>query len=152
MQPVFIIDYLRMIKIKGRFLLPLCILLLSIYSQVFAHTLEKRAFFSQTENLRASEHAAPGTLQAEQAFITKPSSTGTERKQVAEAACIEIEEDESLSSRKHAGVNYYITSIFCAQVLEFFLRSNLNKGFSFSKHFSIISSCRWHLVIQVFRI
>ncbi|QHT71046.1 hypothetical protein GXP67_32540 [Rhodocytophaga rosea] len=134
-----------------RFFLFLCILLLSGYSQIFAHTAKESAFYSQTDNLTASEQVNSGIIQTDQTFVTKPSTSGTQQKPVTQFADIEVEEDESLSSRKYTEISYYVTSIFYARILEYFFR-NLNKGFLFRKHISNISPLRWHLVIQVFRI
>lgn len=141
-----------MIKGLIKYLLPLSILLLSVYGQLAAHTYKESTFYSPIKNhLRGSAYAFLGTLQNGQAFITKSSSSDPEKKLKIAATLIEKEENELHSSKKYVESSHFLTSIFCTQLLEYLFRS-IHKGFLFCKHFSNTSSYRWHLIIQVFRI
>ncbi|MDO1446431.1 hypothetical protein Q0590_09240 [Rhodocytophaga aerolata] len=140
-----------MIKTIVIYLLSLCILLLSGYSQLRPHRHQESAFHSTKKQLRSSAQNLFRKAPTSQAFISSTSSSGTEKKPVMNFTSIEKEENEQLSSKKYIRSNCSFSSSFYSQVLGF-LFAFVPKGYPFSKHYSAISTNRRHLIIQVFRI
>lgn len=136
-----------------RFFLSLCIFLLSGYSPLSARSYQEDIVFKTVvESLQAPTSANPGSIEHPQTFIDKTSSSRAQSQSIKlDFAENEIEEDELLSARKHAGSSYYMAIALCALVLGY-LFSCIKQSLVSSGHYSYITSYRWYIVFSVFRI
>ena len=137
-------------KLLIRFFLSLCIILLSGYSQLYAHTYQDGIRHSSIKALLKSEHAGIGKLQNTQALPHKFSSSVTENLKLSVAE-IEEEDDELVSFKKLLEHSNYFTAVFYALVfgcLGLFLLKRLPAG----KHALYFSSFKLYLLFRVIRI
>ena len=143
----------RMTKGFLRYFLSLSILLLSVYSNLYAYTNQDCICHSSQKTFVRSEHAARiSSLHNSQALKLKSTLYGTEAEHCKiVAAEIELEEDESVSLKKALEISDFFTAIFYAQALAYLL-NYLKKVLAFCKHFAYTSSHRWYLLFRVFRI
>lgn len=71
---------------------------------------------------------------------------------IIDFAEVEEEEDKSGAHKKLLERNPYYTSLFLAHLAGFFFETELNQRFTFVEHFSLETSCKRHVMCQVFRI
>lgn len=140
-----------MIKFLIRFLLSLCILLLSGYSHLHAHAYQELSSYALIKNLKGSEHVSFRTVQNVQTFISSLSPSVTEKSFKVEAAEIEEEENKSVSFKKYLENSNYLTAVFYVLALAYFFRY-IKTSLLFCKHFSYTLSQRRYLIFHVFRI
>jgi len=140
-----------MIRAFLKYLLSLCILLLSVYSHLYAQTYQGFTSYSLLKKLKGSEHASIGAVQNDQAFSFKYASPVPEKSFKVEATDIEEEDYKFISFKKYLESNSYFTAAFYALALAFFFRY-IKTSLLFCKHFSYTLSQRRYLLFQVFRI
>ena len=140
-----------MVKEFVKYLLLLCILLLSVHSQLYVHSGQGFARITVTKGSEGPGPAHYGTLQAEQAFKVRYFSPSPEESLRLEAADIEEEEDEVVSFKKFLERSGYLAAAFYSLLLALFFRY-FKTSLLFCKHISYNSSKRRYLVFQVFRI
>lgn len=134
-----------------KYLLSLCILLLSVHSQLYAQPGQGFAGISLTKGSVGSGLAGYGTLQADQASKLRYFSPGTDESLRLEATDIEEEEDESVSFKKIlASGDYFAAALYSLLLALFFC--HFKTGLRHCKQFSHNSSKRRFLLFQVFRI
>jgi hypothetical protein len=138
-----------------RLFLSLCIVLLSGYSQLDAHTYQACIPHSSTKNSKNLEQARFATAQKSLAMITKPASS--DRKKVTfKLKATEKNEEEEVepavtSSKKYLESSNYFSATFWAQALSYFFC--YNKGIlPVCKHLFNFPSPGRYLLFQVFRI
>jgi hypothetical protein len=138
-----------MTKALMKYLLSLCILLLSGYGHLYAQPHQE----GTTHPLKGVVHAASiGTLQHDLAAILKVSKPSAEKERNnLYSTESEKEEDESLSFHKIVDNTHFIAAVFYAHALALLL-SVLARVLHFCKHFSYFSSHRLYLIFRVFRI
>ena len=137
-------------KLLIRFFLSLCVILLSGYSQLYAHTYEDGIRHTSIKVLLKSEHASFGKVQNNQALPHKFSSSVTESRKLSVAE-IEEEDDEFISFKKLLEQSNYFAAVFYALVfgcLGLFLSQRLPSG----KHALYFPSCKLFLLFRVIRI
>ena len=137
-------------KLLIRFFLSLCIILLSGYSQLYAHTYQDGIRHSSIKALLKSEHAGIGKLQNTQALPHKFSSSVTENLKLSVAE-IEEEDDEFISFKKLLEHSNYFTAVFYALVFGC-LGLFLSKRLSSDKHSFKFPTCKLFLLFRVIRI
>jgi len=141
-----------MIKAFIKYLLPLCIFLLSGMGQLSAHAQKGSAYYASSKNLKGSAYARIGTAQPDLTTSIKSSLFNTKKvKNRLAAAENEREEDELITFKKNAESSDFFTAVFYTQVLEY-LFSYQKSFLAFCKQFSYYSSHRWYLLFRVFRI
>ena len=143
-----------MAKAFLKYLLILCILLLSGYGHLSAQISKENTVGSTIKSLYGLEVASIHTTQKDQTLVVSSSSssgTAKENHKKVVTAEYEIEEDDSVSFKRFLETNSYLTAIVYAFTFAYLFRC-INKCFSITKHLSHFSSYRWHIVIQVFRI
>lgn len=142
-----------MIKALLRYFLPLCILLLSGYRPLSAHTVKESTFLSFLNKSIAEETATLCSTKVEHAVIVSTSSSGTANKSQKKLfiAENEIEEDKWISLKALLDSANYIAAILYAFIAGYLFRY-LTKCFLTAKHLAHFSSYRWHIILQVFRI
>lgn len=139
-------------KLLIRFFLSLCILLLSGYSQLYAHTYQDCICHSSKKILLSPEHASFGAVQNNQTLLLKSASSITENENSKlVATAFECEDEESISFKKFLENSNYFTTVFHALVFGFFCLF-LKKRLLSSKHSIYFSSYKWYLLFCVFRI
>ena len=143
-----------MIKALLTYFLSLSILLLSGYSQLSACAHELSTYYSPATNSIKSVPTSVGAAPHEQALLSKPPSSGTEKHLTIDTAQVieEKEDDESTHFKKYVASSHYFTTLFHALSYEYFLHY-LKTRLSSYKPFSYGSSSEsLYLVFRVFRI
>ena len=142
-----------MIKTLIKYLLSLCILLLSGYGHLSAHAYKESTFYAPLKNLQGSAQVSFDFVKNDQTFIIGSSSSGTEKENcIIEATDIkenEEEEYELISFKKHLASSNFFTAIFCALTFGYFY-CTFKKILPFWNRLSYITSYRWYVVFQVF--
>lgn len=139
-----------MIRALIKYLLILCIILLSGSIQLFAHKAMESALCSTS--LAMTDHARVD-IEHEHAFNIQSASPNTEKKESKVfVPNIVLEEDESDSFEKNLGSSNFFTAFFYALVFGY-ITFNINKGIHPYKHFSNFSSLQsLHIIFCVYRI
>jgi len=141
-----------MIKAYIKHLLSLCILLLSVYSQLYAHTFQDGIRHSSIKNLLKSDHASFGIVQNSQTQVLKFVSASKEKENhKIDAAEIEEEDYEYISFKKLLENSNYFATVFYALVfgcLGLFLSQRLLA----CKHALYFFSYKLFLLFRVIRI
>ncbi len=139
-------------KLLIRFLLPLCILLLSGISRLYAHENQDCIVCSPVQYVTEAESARTGAGQSSQILLSKSSSSNTQKESRALVAeVVEVEEEKMLSKRKHLeNSSHFVASCY-----------SLLWGYFYcipAKH-ALLSSCsfylpstRRYLLFRVFRL
>jgi hypothetical protein len=134
------------------FFLPLCIFLLGGYGQRYACAHQAGSQFSAIRVFERSGYALDTGLDSHSSIIK---SASTEKKthlpDIAPFEEDEVREYELNSSKKHSGSTSFIIPNFYVQTVGYFF-GHTKKSLPFSKHFSNITSFKWYLILQVFRI
>jgi len=138
-----------MTKAILKYLLTLCILLLSVYSHLYAHAYQELPCHSHTQRFKGAVHASLGTSHNDQGFNPRYSLSDSEKSFRLEATDIEEEDYGFVAFRKYLESNYYFTAVFYAIALAFFFRY-IKTSLLFCKHFSYTLSKRRYLLFQVF--
>lgn len=139
-----------MIKALPKYLILICVILLSGYGQLSAH--QSRGALYSLKNLKGTEHTCPVINRDEDALFFKSSFNTENQKYRLGVPFFENEEeedDEPISFKKNFSNSTYSAFISCAQNLGH-LASN-KKVLPFNWFFSYTSSSRY-IVFQVFRI
>jgi len=142
-----------MIKALAKYLLLLCVILLSGYGQLSARTSKESAIHAQTKYDKESENVTSDNVQKDNACIIT-SSTRSDTKKERQEICVaknEVEEDEVDSSKKHVERNYVSLSNFYALSQECFLLY-IKNSLTFCKRFSYFTSYMRYIIFQVIRI
>ncbi|MES2518575.1 MAG: hypothetical protein V4585_10745 [Bacteroidota bacterium] len=139
-----------MIKARIKYLITLCILLLSISGQLDAHTLRKGAFHHPIKKHRAS---LDGNLQnnVSHTFTSVSLDSGENILFDYNEEVEEDEEDGIVSQKKNLENTDVSSTLFYSWYSKFFLLTNA-KVLHFSKHLSNFSYHKLFIVFQVFRI
>jgi hypothetical protein len=139
-----------MMKALPKYLILICVILLSGYGQLSAH--QNRGILSSLKSLKGEAHICPIIARDENALFFKSSFNTENQKYRLGVPFFENEEeedDEPISLKKNFSSSTYSASISCAQNLGH-LASN-KKVLPFNWFFSYTSSSRY-IVFQVFRI
>ncbi|WP_125185464.1 hypothetical protein [Botryobacter ruber] len=139
-----------MMKVIVKYLLTLCFLLLSGYSHLSAYSSQQAISGSPASSLSESAYASQETEQ-DRNISFSTSSYSEKRNHRIDAAEIEAEEDKLLSFKKFLENSKFLTAVIYAFISGILFRY-LSQGFRFYKHFSHLTSYRWHILLQVFRI
>ena len=136
-----------------RLFFSLCFLLLSGYSNTYAHPLSDLTPKTALSALEKSEKASVSILQNSRTLTIRHSVPVKENDNYRLKAT-EIEEEneteKSSSSKKHLSIGSYLATFFYAQTTDNLCRC-IKIRLSFSKHFPFASLSR-HLEFGVFRI
>ena len=141
-------------KLLGRCFFTLCILLLSGYSQLYAHAYRTPAHDSSS---KLSEKIALATcVEGENSLPLVKKFAVSDREKTFIIGATEVREEEEDEHepgffKKSRESIHYFAAIFCTLTRGYFF-SYMREILSFCKHFSDISSGRRHLTFQVFRI
>jgi hypothetical protein len=139
-----------MIKALPKYLILICVILLSGYGQSSAH--QSRGVLNSLKSLKGTEHVCPVISRDEDALFFKSSFNTENQKYRLGVPFFENEEeedDEPISLKKHFSTGSYPASISFAQNSGHFASSK--KVLPFNGFFSYTSSSRY-IVFQVFRI
>lgn len=131
--------------------LSLCILLLSVYGQLYAHAYQEFTRSSPIKNVSGIGVASNPTLLNANAFHSKYASADPEKSLKLEATDITEEDYAFDSSQRFFGHKNYFTAAFLALVLAYFFR-HIKIGLLSCKHFSYSLSHKRYLLFEVFRI
>jgi len=141
-----------MLKAYTKYLLSLCILLLSVYSQLYAHTYRDGISHSSLKNQINSEQARFGTGQNSPVLARKFVLSVTEKESLKiGVAEIEEEDNKLISFKKYLKNSNYFSTVFYALVFGFlglFLRIHLPS----CKHSLNFPSYKLFLLFRVIRI
>ena len=142
-----------MIKSLLKYFLFLCIILLSSYGQLSAHSTKESTFYALEKNIQESENTNLGIEQNAHSCTIQADTTSDTKKERRELSFAEkeIEEDEVDSSKKSFERNYDSLSNFYALSQECFSLF-IKNSFAFCKRFSYFTSYRWFIILQVIRI
>ncbi|WP_345160448.1 hypothetical protein [Pontibacter saemangeumensis] len=140
-----------MVKPFLKYLLFLCVLLLSVHSQIYAQSSQEFSRISLAKVSNGSELASYGAIQADQPLKVRYFSPSSGDSFKLEATDIEEEEDEFVSIQKFLESNNYLAASLYALILAFFFRY-IKRSLLFCKQISYNSSLRRYLIFQVFRI
>ena len=141
-----------MLKAFIRNFLSLSILLLSVYSNLYAHTFKECICHSSKRTLIKSEHVRFGDAKSTQTKIIRATLSGTENEKCKlVAAEIEEEKQEWLSFKKFLANSNYFSSLFSALVFGFCCLI-LQKRLPSCKHSLYFSSYKWYILFRVIRI
>ena len=144
-----------MAKAVVKYLLTLCILLLSGYSQLSAGAHLGSRGHSPAVRFAGSEWNSSVASLPRPSFIVKSPSSGTKKdltSEVAEIVEVEEEDDKSTASKKIGASDHHFTTLFYALTAEYFSTSFKN-CLSFCKQFSLFSSHpALYIILRVFRI
>jgi hypothetical protein len=139
-----------MIKALPKYLILICVVLLSGYGQLSAH--QSRGALYSLKNLKGTEHTCPVITRDEDAFFFKSSFNTENQKYRLGVPFFENEEeedDEPISLKKHFSNGNYLAFISFAQNSGQFTSSK--RVLPFNGFFSNTSSSRY-ILFQVFRI
>jgi hypothetical protein len=139
-------------KAFTKYLLLLCILLLSGCSHLYAQQWESTSSPSNQTTKGFIKGPSIGSFQNDLALHLKIAAPGAEKDQ-SQVYSIESEseEDKSGSFRKMVESSIYFTALLYANILAFLL-GLLASVLHFCKHFSNFSAHRLYLIFGVFRI
>ncbi len=141
-----------MTKAILKYLLSLGILLLSVYSNLYAHTPQECICHSSKKTLTKSEHTSFGNVKNSQAHIIKATFSVTENESCKLiAAEVEEEKHEWISFKKYLAYSNYFTSFFYALAFGYFCYL-LKKRLPLGKHSLYFSTHKWFLIFRVFRV
>ncbi len=143
-----------MIKAFAKFLLSLCILLLSVCGQLSANAHKESTCNTPAKDSNNSAYASFSNARKDLAFIINSFPSGTKSNSCKlTATVIEYgeEEDES-TSKQFLESSHYDTALLYAHLPAYFSYSIENRLLSHNKHFSFILSPGLYLLFQVFRI
>ena len=142
-----------MTKAFFKYLLTLCILLLSGYSQLSAQAHKEYASNTPIKNCSGVTLAGDGHQQNILPLNFKPhAAVSAEESQIdLIAPGYEAEDDEFAQFKKFLESSKYYAALLFAFTLAFLLRHHPTGSFS-SGHVAYITSYRWHILLQVFRI
>lgn len=138
-----------MIKALPKYLILICVILLSGYGQLSAH--QSRGVLNSVKCLKGAEHICPVISRDEDSLFFKSSFNTENQKYRLGVPFFENEEeedDEPISLKKHFNTGCYLASISFAQNSG---HASSKKVLPFNGFFSYTSSSR-HIVFQVFRI
>ncbi|CAN5915810.1 hypothetical protein BH24BAC1_BH24BAC1_10490 [soil metagenome] len=138
-----------MIRSFLKYLLSLCILLLSVYGQLYAQTYQEFDRSSLIQILKGTELASYGIQQND--LASTYSSSDRERHLNLEATDIEEEKNKFASSRKKVASSIFFSAAFFALLLANFF-CYVKTCLLSCKHFSYTLSKRRYLIFEVFRI
>ena len=135
-----------------KYLLSLFILLLSVYSQLYARSYQDCNYHSTKSTFVRSGYASFGTAQNSQAQILKSVLYSTE-KETCKIVAAEIEEEkhEWISFKKFLDNSNYFTTVFYLLAFAYlclFLKNRLPS----CKHSIYFSSYKWYILFRVIRI
>lgn len=133
-----------------KYLLSLCILLLSSFSQLSAHINAEHTSYSPTENTEGLIPASLNAIEHSRTFMLS-SYPGSELELRIEVTDVEEKEDEWISPLKYLESSDFSTAAFHALAFEYLSR-HFNKGSPFYGHFSHVTSHGWYILFQVIRI
>ena len=141
-----------MTKALIKYFLSLLILLLCVYSQLYARTYPGGIFPSSKITLLRSENASFGIGQNSQAQLLKPVLYGTEN-QNCKIVATEIEEEkhEWISFKKYLESSNYFTTVFYVLAFGCFCLF-FKKRLPSCKRSIYFSSYKWYLLFRVIRI
>lgn len=141
-----------MIKALIKYLLSLSILLLSVYSNLYAHSYQECICHASKKTLLRSERASLGSMHTNQTLLLK-STLSSREKETCKIIAAEIEEDkhEWISLKKFLDGSNYFTTLFYALAFGY-LGLFLKKCLPSCKHSIYFSSYKWYLLFRVFRI
>jgi len=134
--------------------LPLCILLLSGYSQLYTHAYRGVIHDSSSKLSERLEQACLGSEEISLSLIKKFAvSDSDDKTPIIDATEVREEEEEYelLPCKRNRESSNYFSAVFCA-LTRGYLFSYTREILSFCKHFSDVSSNRRHLLLQVFTI
>jgi hypothetical protein len=134
--------------------LPLCILLLSGYNQLYGHAYRGAIRDSPSKLSERLEQTVLATAEISLPLIKKLAVSDSDDKTLlidATEVREEEEEHELIPCKRNRETSSYFSAIFCA-LTRGYLFSYTREILSFCKHFSDVSSNRRHLVFQVFLI
>ena len=139
-----------MMKALLRYFLPLCILLISGYRPLSAHTAQESSFSSSISRTSTEEKTTFNTAQFDHASIFSTSSSDNSNQGTKKLITtkIEIEEEESSSFKNYLDSANLIVAIIYAFISGYLFRY-LIKCFLIATHFA---HYRRHIILQVFRI
>jgi len=138
-------------KVLFTFFLPLCIILLSGYSQLKGHVSRDAIADSSSKLCKKSEKASFDTKENDLPFIKKLTSDKhkTFIVDAVEVREVQEEEYELSSSKKNRKSDNHLAALFCVLTRGYFF-NYIRETLSFRKDFSEISAK--HLILQVLRI
>ncbi|WP_276496483.1 hypothetical protein [Pontibacter litorisediminis] len=133
----------------------MCILLLCLYSQLYAQTGFDSHFhphhLTKAELVRkGAAHGSVSALPNSESFDRKVASSDPEKGFKVEATDITEEDYAFISSQRFFWYKNYLTAAFLALVLAYFFR-HIKIGLLFCKHFSYSLSHKRYLLFEVFR-
>ena len=145
-----------MIKTRVKYLITLCILLLSFSEQLVVHLSyeNERVSYQEIKKTTTSNEVSAGTQQSTLAFIF-PSPRSGNRENILFDSDEKFEEDDeksaSTSSKKNLGtIQSLFTSLYNSYAKLFLLKNP--QALHFSKHFSNIPYNKLFIVFHVLRI
>ncbi|QCR22711.1 hypothetical protein [Pontibacter sp. SGAir0037] len=141
-------------KLLFSFFLTLGILLLSGYSQLYAHALEYFSPKASSQNLAASGFSSFGTDHYSQALVLLKHLSSVSEKEIhtkIDVAEIEEKDDELTFFKELLESGNYFTALVYTLTLAYFF-CFIKTSLLFCKQFSYTLSKRRYLIFQVFRI
>ncbi len=141
-----------MIHFLVRFLLSLCVLLLSEYSQLYAYPSQECNSTSFIKTSKESEQARLEFIQHDQPLIISSSPAVTERENAKINAAEIVEEDYiSISFKKYLESSHFFTALFYALTFGYCCRF-IKTCLPSCKHSIYFSSYKWYLIFRVIRL
>ena len=142
----------KMIKTSVKYLLSLCIIVLSGHSSLYANVSCNVIPYSSINPLAGSVHSGFGMIQNSLSCVIKGVSSDTEKENDDQFLVVfdDDDDDDVASFKKHVENHTCLISTLFGQIPGCFLNCTENTIPS-STYFSPISSCRY-LVLQVFRL
>ena len=136
-----------------RFLLPICIILLSGYAQQNRNTYNGSVYFSFTKNPEGFIFGGHNSILSCQDLSIRPALSDSERESnINHAAKLEEKEDELATFKKYIDVGNHFASAFYITTSEYF-SCHTKRYLFFSKHFSYFPFFRsLYLKFNVIRI
>ncbi|MDR6301533.1 hypothetical protein [Mesonia maritima] len=102
-----------MIKTFFKYLLSLCLLLISVHSTSYAHSYQENTKLSFTNFLESTCNSSAENFNTKAEFQYKPASSGSEKEYEIKGIDVEVEEYEWISLKKYLENNHSkITALF----------------------------------------
>ncbi len=142
-------------KFLSGFLLALHIFLLSGNVNLYAEAKHYETVISGEEDFTSANLSDTEFLKGRQSLYFREAPNKSRKSSfdfIIDFAEVEEEDDKSGAHKKLLERNPYYTSLFLAHLTGFFFNSDLNQCFTFVEHFSLETSCKRHVMCQVFRI
>ncbi|MDG3581252.1 MULTISPECIES: hypothetical protein [Galbibacter] len=139
-------------KLLLKFFISLCVILISGFGQLYAHSSQDAVAYSSIRSLENFTHTNYCVLQDAHDPNAVSFSPGLEKRDhKIEITESEVTEEELISFKKDSEIADYLTSLWQLNAYKYAFLNNRKTTF-LDKQTSYLSSFRWYIVFRVIRI